>query len=508
MNFQRYKIALARILLPILTIWLAVMPAKSYAIVPFLVPVAIELVGTAGAATALTEATALATLIGVSFIGVSLASSANSKVRIPLTSDPAKALPVPVVPDTATQIPSSSSYKYGASPSFITFAEWVAYVKAANSANANLGTVTYTGQVDYCAGNGSPDTTVVPGYPICASLSFNSSVYGPNTNLAAATPYTKPASCPTGYTVSGSTCILQNALAVTPDGNADFSRTGNTITPPDSADADTIDPNGKVNDLLSRSTITGSGAGVRISGSDAAGNAILFDTTARADGGSTVTIARPVADSSGNTGTQRRVIQVSPRGVVESAQQQTTNDQVVVASPAANVPASVPANAPNASPRQPAPITVIVPAGSGAPVYDPASPTNPATSPLPAPSGSPLGNTGAAAQAITFPNDYARAGEAQASTAPLRDTSTVGDPAVPVAADMPTFGKTFNNLLSWQLPAHSSTCPSLAFDLTMMKLGTFTMDSHCTLIQGKTAEFQLAMGIVWTLLAMMIVLRA
>lgn len=123
--------------------------------------------------------------------------------------------------------------------------------------------------------------------------------------------------------------------------------------------------------------------------------------------------------------------------------------------------------------------------------------------------------------AIEFPSDYARTGEAQTAAntlAPkidrigdaLTNSSTLADPVEPVAADMPGYGSAFTGLLSWQLPQHSSTCPAMLFDLSVISpsWNNLVMDSHCSLIQGKTQEFAAAMALVWALLALSIVLRA
>lgn len=122
-------------------------------------------------------------------------------------------------------------------------------------------------------------------------------------------------------------------------------------------------------------------------------------------------------------------------------------------------------------------------------------------------------------EAIQFPSDYARQGEAQAAADSINNalgpkldkiTETGADPADPVQPansefDQAFFQGTFTNLLGWQLPTHTSQCPTGSFDW----LGqTFTMDSHCQLIADHFQAIAAAMAVVWTILALFILLSA
>lgn len=115
---------------------------------------------------------------------------------------------------------------------------------------------------------------------------------------------------------------------------------------------------------------------------------------------------------------------------------------------------------------------------------------------------------------IVFPSDYARQGEAQqaadsinvkldkmleASPAPV-------DPTVPDPGGYTDFGTTFSSLLGWQLPGHTSQCPTAAFNTPWNT--AYTIDSHCQLITNHWSALQAAMAVVWTIIALFIVLRA
>lgn len=125
------------------------------------------------------------------------------------------------------------------------------------------------------------------------------------------------------------------------------------------------------------------------------------------------------------------------------------------------------------------------------------------------------------ATGFTFPNDYARQGEADAAAKlitpkldilhdDLTKTAPVADPANLSAVDMPGWSNTFTNLLSWQLPAHTSACPRPSMDLSAIfgSGSIFTLQSHCDLLNSNAAPLHSAMLIVFTLSALFIVLRA
>lgn len=120
---------------------------------------------------------------------------------------------------------------------------------------------------------------------------------------------------------------------------------------------------------------------------------------------------------------------------------------------------------------------------------------------------------------IEFPSDYARQGEAQTAATSINDTlgpkidkitETGADPADPLQPqgsefDQAFFQGTFTGLLGWQLPAHTSQCPTSSFGWNNQ---TFTMDSHCQLVNNHFSALSTVMAVVWTVLALFILLGA
>lgn len=153
------------------------------------------------------------------------------------------------------------------------------------------------------------------------------------------------------------------------------------------------------------------------------------------------------------------------------------------------------------------PLTMLSSNSAGA-IADPASSSS-------APSGS---------GSVVFPTDYNRESTQQSidrssaltstNTAAIKDilTSTAADSGVvvPLDSDMPTFGNTFSDLLGWHVPAHSSTCPQPQLDLSgyLGEGKVYVMNSHCQLVQDNAAIIQASMMLVFSIMALFIVLRA
>lgn len=120
---------------------------------------------------------------------------------------------------------------------------------------------------------------------------------------------------------------------------------------------------------------------------------------------------------------------------------------------------------------------------------------------------------------VQFPSDYARAGEAQTAASSITDalgpkidkiTETGADPVDPLQPqgsefDQAFFQGTFNSLLGWQLPAHSSQCPTSSFSF---RSTSYTIDSHCQLVSNHFSALSAVMSAVWTVLALFILLGA
>lgn len=147
------------------------------------------------------------------------------------------------------------------------------------------------------------------------------------------------------------------------------------------------------------------------------------------------------------------------------------------------------------------------------------SPTSYAALANPGVLSAPGGGSGSGSTTVEFPSDYSRSGEAQLAATSINDalgpkldkiTETGSDPADPLQPqasefDQQFFSGTFNNLLGWQLPAHSSQCPTSSFS---WENRTFTLDSHCQLVNNHFSVLASVMAVVWTVLALLIVLGA
>lgn len=119
----------------------------------------------------------------------------------------------------------------------------------------------------------------------------------------------------------------------------------------------------------------------------------------------------------------------------------------------------------------------------------------------------------------TFPSDYSKTGEAQtagdsivATLGPKLDkiTETGADPGDPLQPqgsefDQAFFNGTFNNLLGWQVPAHSSQCPTSSFDWNGQ---AYTINSHCQMVADHFSGLSAVMSVVWTIVALFILLGA
>lgn len=285
--------------------------------------------------------------------------------------------------------------------------------------------------------------------------------------------------CPVGYTVTGTapnqTCNLSNARAVTQDNRQDYGRTGQVYAP-------------YSGDLVG--TVTGiagvtsaSGDSISFQGQGASGQNTSITVVATSGGGSIVTQTTQAVDTSGATYLKQSTITIG-------------SDGSVVSTSSANLTGS---------------LTGTTGANGGLTV---------AAAPATSIAASPTAQT---TSSVVFPSDYARSGEAATAAntitgtlAPrldvignaLTQTGTVADPALPVVGDMPVWGNTFTNLLSWTLPGHSSVCPQPSMDLSVMHLGTHTLSAHCNLLANNAAPLHSSMVLVFTIIALFIVLGA
>lgn len=421
-------------------------------------------------------ATGIATTVGMALTYLAVKDSAGNAVRVPLVADANKGkIPAPAAAGT-TSPTGVWNIQIGAG----------SQAQANNCSGGNMQPIYHTPeqacQVLTCffITNGYTGATYTVTYPVNPQNAVCKSYTG--ASLINTSSWSQVIACPAGYTVSGSSCALSDARAVTADHNLDYGRSGNVYSAPSSTDAD-----------AATSPIKGSigaSSDVQIVGTDAKGRTVLYDVVPRTDGGSTVKIQTSVSDTSGNTGLRTQTIQVSPTAFVESATQTTTAQSLSVNTTAGAGAASA----------------TVLAADAGA--------TAPQTQP----------------QSITFPSDYARMGEAAAAAQTVKtsvdalsprldtlhhdltDASTPPtDPTLPASTqfDNAFFKDTFTNLLAWRLPGHTSTCPVVNFDYTLFGAPThLVMDGHCTLAEQQRANLSVAMIVFWTLVALFIVMEA
>lgn len=382
-----------------------------------------------------------------------------SGVRIPTASNAASVVPAPSAPAVGT--PPHTTYTYSVPRDTIAQA-------CQDYATAN----TYTGPVACSGQAGTMTYTVTSSVGPCQfSYQCVGTVSGAvlNSGTSSYSP-TQALTCSYGYTNSAGVCNLSNARAAVQDGIADWQRTGTAFSKYAGDDTSTVDP------WLSQQTITSSNDTLVISGMDSGQRPQKISVTNTADGGSTVTGITQKVDGAGATYTQTTVLTVNPSGVVTAAATTSQAQQMT---------------------QNPSTKTWTISA----------APTS---------TYAPVATAGSAAAA--FPSDYARQGEAASAAASINATlgpkldklietsAAPADPLVPDMAGYTDFGNTFSSLLSWQLPGHTSTCPTASF---MTPWSTsYTINSHCQLILDHWAVLQAAMMVVWTIGALFVVLRA
>ncbi len=151
--------------------------------------------------------------------------------------------------------------------------------------------------------------------------------------------------------------------------------------------------------------------------------------------------------------------------------------------------------------------------------------------------GTQVSGTGAAPTGTgtgSFPSDYAKAGEATTAAGSVvsavnANTSAIGgkldtlhtdlttsttapaDPTVPDSSgfDNAFFKGTFSGLLAWQLPSHTSQCPTATFDYVLFGSSNhLVMDAQCTIAEQVRPILSTAAVVMWTLVALFVVLGA
>lgn len=278
--------------------------------------------------------------------------------------------------------------------------------------------------------------------------------------------------CPPGYSSSGSSCVLSNPRQATPDKNCDLKFSASKYMYYNDADCPsgpTIDHSKAVPGLRSDGDVA------FVAGKDSQGNPVLAKVLNQRDpqtGAVTQRVLQYFRQSGANVETT--TVTMNPQAVVQSVSTSTSPGQL-----------TSPSTSPSASTTPDNATTT------------PQAQTDPTKQPI-----------------LQFPDDYAREPTTQAIKSgveqlhrDLTDTTTLDDPAIPGSQEFTDsfFKDAFTGLKGWQLPAHSSQCPTGALDLFGEHL---VIDAHCTLISNHWSALQAAMAVVWTLMALFIVLRA
>lgn len=129
---------------------------------------------------------------------------------------------------------------------------------------------------------------------------------------------------------------------------------------------------------------------------------------------------------------------------------------------------------------------------------------NPATMTGSITAGSTSTNTGTGANAITFPNDYARQNTLGAIESWLKETKAVSDPVTPEWTD-PFSNSSLSLLKGWAVPAHTSECPRPSFNAFSK---TFVVESHCQLVESNQAVLANLFRAFFSILALVVILRS
>lgn len=280
-------------------------------------------------------------------------------------------------------------------------------------------------------------------------------------------------SCPTGYSGSGGSCVVSAPRAVAPDSKYDVpapSGSGGFVPPSASQEADAIPAYAAF-----------SGGKVYAQGKNSSGQPVMIEYAKNADGSKTYITHYTQTETDGQTQVKTQAITVdAATGAVASAGVGTAVGSIAPATGAGAVP------------------TV----STGAVVTS---------------------GTGSGSQSLVLPTDYARTGEAGAAANTIntkletlhRDLTEKGaDIADPVAPEASAFSNaffngTFGNLLAWRLPSHTSECPTVTFDYMMFTSHqVHHMEAQCTIAEQIRPVLSVVMVVVWTVVALFVLLEA
>lgn len=314
--------------------------------------------------------------------------------------------------------------------------------------------------------------------------------------------------CSTGYVLSGSTCTLSDARLVTPDRTLDIGIVGNinSILP----DADTMAINKKP-------VISADGSNVKyagyVTGSDGQKHMLWIDVQKQNLADASADLYRmqvsyiehnmgacatdPACQSLGSTPQEitTQTLQVANGVVTGTATSKSTGSVGTAGDTYIKSDGTTGTVQPNE-------LVVTKPDTTGKTT----TPSQVADSPV-------IPQT----QTIDFPKDYARYGEAGFAAQPIVDKLTLindklsqGDSNTPIDSDLPPIDNTpfinyFNPLRAWSMPVVAGTCPFGSF---VWNGHTYSFDSGCTLFNNNLGIIRGAMSVVYSIVALFIVLSA
>lgn len=424
-------------------------------------------------------AAAGSSLIGGTIVALAITPSSLSDgtspvpVRIPLTTDQAKtdaAMPPPVAPAGVPITP-------GVTPVDVTASTSVMRCYAVGSPNNIAGPNVSCGVTETWSACAAWTVSAVGG--VCVPVSNTSEALSAVTgNFTGTTPgktlYRTADYCAAGYSLSGGTCVLTNPVAAVQDNKVDYKRDSTGVVTASDADASKASGYSYVpgtGQITVYGQDTNNAVRVITVGKDSSGNTTISTYAQTSAAGGTSIVNSQVYTLSGSTGQVLSVTGANSTGSISLA-------------------GSAPAITTGTT------AGVVDVAGSGA---------------------------GTGSQSLVLPTDYARAGEAANAASSIntkldvlhRDLTEKGaDVSVPVSPEASAFSNaffngTFGNLLAWRLPSHTSECPTVTFDYMMFtSRQRHVMDAQCTIAEQIRPVFSVVMVVVWTIVALFVLLGA
>ncbi len=438
----------------------SVVPVRqAQAVVP-LVGLAVAALGPGGTIVTADLLTAgVTSLIGGSIVALALTpSTADAPMRVPLMSDQPTidaVMPPPTAP--ATVSPTTSYMYCGGS---LSLSACIAQSVSICTQNAQSGypTGTCTAGSPSCSGGGSSCSVSI-------HISYvNGSSYDYQVSMTGSSAVT----CPAGSTSNGSQCVVTNPRQIQPDSKADVARTSAGFNY--SAEADALPSYAAV-----------SGGKVYAQGKNSAGQPVMIEYAVSPDGTKTYITHYTQSEDATQTTVRTQAITVdSATGAVTGATTGTAVGSINPATQAGAVPS----------------VTTGAAVTSG---------------------------SGTSSEPLVLPTDYARTGEAANAATSINSKletlhkdltekgADVADPVSPQASAFSDafFKGTFGNLLAWQLPSHTSTCPTITFDYMMFSSHqVHTMDAQCTISEQIRPVLNVVMIVCWTIVALFVLLEA